>query len=70
MADEPPSISDWLALYSDQTPRQATLLIPRWAQERLEALNEELRRSILAEVDQVASEHGLLTPTIIEVIDE
>lgn len=74
MSDEapPPSynavLREYLDLYFHQPPRQAELVIPAWALERLNALPPEQRTGILAEVDQVAAGHGLLTPTKIIVV--
>ena len=45
-------------------------MVPAWAIERLNELPEEQRKNILAEVDQVAAQHGLLTPTKIIVTAE
>jgi hypothetical protein len=56
-------LQEYLDLYANQAPRQAELVIPGWALERLLVLPEEQRRHILAEVDQIAASHGLLTPT-------
>ncbi len=44
-------------------PQQAEMLIPAWALERLLALPEEARKGILQEIDWLATNHGLLTPT-------
>jgi hypothetical protein len=61
-------LREYLDLYEHQTAsRRAELVIPAWALERLNALPEEERKDILAEVDQVAAQHGLKTPTKIIV---
>ena len=44
-------------------PQQATLVIPRWAMERLDALPEDRRQAIMDEVDAIAASYGLTTPT-------
>ena len=58
---------EYLDLYAHQPRRQAELVVPAWALERLNALPAEQRTGILDEIDQVASQHGLLTPTKITV---
>lgn len=60
-------LHEYLDLYFHQPPRQAELIIPAWALERLNALPPEQRTGILAEIDQVAAQDGLLTPTKIIV---
>jgi hypothetical protein len=63
-------VADYLALYRDQTPRQAQLLIPAWAKDRLDSMPEDVRRSILDDVEQIASWHGLTTPVNIVTPEE
>jgi hypothetical protein len=69
---EPPIYQDvltlYLDLYANQPPRQAELVIPGWALERLNALPEDQRKLILGEIDQLAASHGLLTPTQVIVV--
>lgn len=60
-------LREFLDLYAHQPPRQAELVVPDWAIERLNALPEEQRQGILTEIDWVAAGHGLLTPTKIIV---
>lgn len=60
-------LREFLDLYHHQSPRQAELVVPAWALERLNALPEEERRDLLGEIDQIAASHGLLTPTKIFV---
>ena len=60
-------LSEYIELYKHQPPRQAELVVPQWALDRLNELPEEQRKSILGEVDQIAAQHGLLTPTKIIV---
>jgi hypothetical protein len=67
MSDFNDVLNEYLDLYAHQPPRQAEMVIPAWALERLNALPAEQRTGILDEIDQVAAQHGLLTPTKIIV---
>lgn len=66
MSDEPiyqDVLTVYLDLYRNQEPRQAELVVPAWAFRRLNALTELERLKIMGEIDHVAAQHGLLTPT-------
>lgn len=67
MSDYNAVLSEYIELYRNQPPRQAELVVPGWALERLNALPEAQRKSILEEIDYIAAGHGLLTPTKIIV---
>lgn len=56
-------LHEFLDLYDHQPPRQAELVIPAWAMRRLNALPELQRLQIMGEIDHVAAQHGLITPT-------
>ena len=60
-------LAEYIELYKHQPPRQAELVVPRWAIDRLNELPEKQRKDILYEIDQIAAQHGLLTPTKIIV---
>lgn len=57
-----------LDLYKNQPPQQARLYLPLWAMDMLVNLSVTQYRSIMAEIDQLAASHGLLTPTKIILI--
>lgn len=63
-------LHEFIDLYKHQPPRQAELIVPQWAIDRLNELPEEQRRNILGEIDYIAAEHGLVTPTKIIVTGE
>lgn len=63
-------IKKYLDLYRDQAPRQAELFLPGWVLRELAALPIEDFDRIMADVDTVAAQHGLLTPTAIRTIEE
>ena len=60
-------LREYLDLYANQEPRQAELVVPAWAFRQLNELPEYQRREIMGEIDHVAAQHGLLTPTKIIV---
>jgi hypothetical protein len=60
-------LQDYIELFRNQQARQAELLVPQWALERLNELLEAQRSNILGEIDQLAHAYGLLTPTKIIV---
>lgn len=68
--DEPLPISDWVVMYRDQTSQQATLVVPSWAKHRLDVMSPGMRQSIMEELEQIASQHGLITPVIIVEADD
>lgn len=70
MPDIPAAINDWLDIIANQSPRQATMMVPAQMLEQFNALPLAQREEILADIDAIAASYGLGTPVKIIPIAE